>query len=325
MRKIYFLLLCVVFCWGFTFNWGFFAHKKINRLAVYSLPPEMLIFFKRHIQFITENAVNPDRRRYAVKEEAPRHYIDLEAYGDSAIYNLPRNWEDAVVKYSQDTLYEYGIVPWYIMEMKQKLTKAFRYKNSKGILRISADIGHYIADANVPLHTTINYNGQMTGQRGIHGFWESRLPELYSHQYDFFVGKAQYLEDPQTMIWRAVTQAHLAVDSVLSLERELEKKFSSEKKFSFEQRGAITVKVYSKEYSKAYRQMLKGQVERQMRMAVKMVTDFWYTCWIDAGQPSLLELVDIKFSEQQLEEFERQKEQWRQGRIKSRSHEANEL
>ncbi len=189
MRKIYFLLLCVVFCWGFTFNWGFFAHKKINRLAVYSLPPEMLIFYKRHIQFITENAVNPDRRRYAVKEEAPRHYIDLEAYGDSAIYNLPRNWEDAVVKYSQDTLYEYGIVPWYIMEMKQKLTKAFKYKNSKGILRISADIGHYIADANVPLHTTINYNGQMTGQRGIHGFWESRLPELYSHQYDFLLAK----------------------------------------------------------------------------------------------------------------------------------------
>ncbi|MGC6428813.1 MAG: hypothetical protein ACON4Y_05945 [Flavobacteriales bacterium] len=61
-------------------------------------------------------------------------------------------------------------------------------KNNKSeqILFICSDLGHYIADANVPLHTTINYDGQLTGQKGIHAFWESRLPELFSSEYNFF-------------------------------------------------------------------------------------------------------------------------------------------
>jgi hypothetical protein len=46
--------------------WGFFAHRRINRLAVFSLPPEMVGFFKANIQYITENAINPDRRRYEI-------------------------------------------------------------------------------------------------------------------------------------------------------------------------------------------------------------------------------------------------------------------
>ena len=70
-----------------SFSWGFFGHKRINRLAVFTLPPEMMPFYKKHIQFLTENAVNPDRRRYAIEEEAARHYIDLDVYGDSAVYN----------------------------------------------------------------------------------------------------------------------------------------------------------------------------------------------------------------------------------------------
>jgi hypothetical protein len=67
------------------FRWGFFAHKKINRLAVFTLPATMAGFYKKNLEYITEAAVNPDRRRYAIPEEAPRHYIDLDDYGDSAI------------------------------------------------------------------------------------------------------------------------------------------------------------------------------------------------------------------------------------------------
>jgi hypothetical protein len=280
-------------------SWGFFAHQKINYLAVFTLPPEMISFYKRNIVFITENAVNPDKRRYAVKEEAARHYIDLDVYGDSAAYTLPRYWKEAVRKFSEDTLQAYGIVPWYIVHMKHQLTEAFQEKDAKRILRLSADIAHYIADANVPLHTTQNYNGQLTGQKGIHGFWESRLPELYFNSYDFFVGKAQYLYSPQQTSWRAVLNAHNAVDSVLLFERQLNASYPEDRKYSFEERGGKPVKVYSKEYSKAYHLMLGGQVEKQMRASVKMVGDFWFTCWVDAGQPDL-NLLDAKFSEQEM-------------------------
>ena len=66
-------------------SWGFFAHQKINRLAVFILPSQMIGFYKKNIQYLTEASVNPDRRRYAVADEAAKHYIDLDDYGDSAV------------------------------------------------------------------------------------------------------------------------------------------------------------------------------------------------------------------------------------------------
>lgn len=91
-------------------------------------------------------------------------YIDIDVYGDSAHYTMPRFWQEAVAQYSEDALRAYGIVPWHVYRMKHWLTEAFQEKNVEEILRISSDLGHYIADAHVPLHTTINYNGQLTGQ-----------------------------------------------------------------------------------------------------------------------------------------------------------------
>lgn len=268
-------------------GWGFFAHQQINRIAVFSLPPEMIGFYKYHLQYITEKAVNPDKRRYIMKEEAARHYIDLDVYGDSALYNMPRYWHDAVTLYTEDTLQAYGIVPWHIHLVKYQLTQAFLKRDVDRILRYSADLGHYIGDAHVPLHTTENYNGQLTGQYGIHGFWESRLPELFFEEYDLFAGKASYLQNTQVSAWEAVESAHLAMDSVLQFERELSQRISKDKKYSYEERGANLVRVYSYRFSEAYHKMLNGMVERQMRRSIKMVADFWYTAWVDAGQPDL--------------------------------------
>ncbi|MEQ9288545.1 MAG: zinc dependent phospholipase C family protein [Cyclobacteriaceae bacterium] len=303
-----------------TLSWGFFAHKRINRLAVFTLPPEMMPFYKKHIQYLTENAVNPDMRRYSVEGEAARHYIDLDVYGDSALQVMPRYWNDAVAKYSEDTLQAYGIVPWYILSMKNFLTYAFKIGDIDKILRLSADIGHYIGDANVPLHTTENYNGQLTGQHGIHGFWESRLPELLSDDYDFYVGKAEYIEQPQMRAWEAVSAAHHAMDSVLKFEKRLSAKFPEDKKYSYEERGNITTKVYSKKYSLAYNKLLGDQVQRQMKASIKMVGDFWFTCWVDAGQPDMLAMMQKGLSEKEKKKLEEDIRNWNNRTVKSREH-----
>jgi hypothetical protein len=292
--------------------WGFYAHQQINRLAVYTLPPEMVIFYKKHIDYIAENAVNPDKRRYAVKDEAPRHFIDLDMYGDSAMYKLPRGWKEAVEKYTEDTLMKHGIVPWHIQFMKFQLTEAFKQKDAAKILRLSADMGHYIADANVPLHTTRNYNGQLTNQVGIHGFWESRLPEMFAENYDFFIGQAEYVKSPQKETWRMISDAHIALDSVLKFERELTLKFADDKKYSFEERMGVTTKVYSKDFSTKYHEMLQNQVERQMRKSIRLVGSFWLTCWIDAGQPDLTQIADYQLSKQEKDAEEAEKKNWLQ-------------
>jgi hypothetical protein len=172
------------------------------------------------------------------------------------------------------------------------------------ILRLSAEIGHYISDAHVPLHTTSNYNGQKTNQRGIHGFWESRIPELYNEDYDFFVGKAQYISSPLYYIWDRVEESYAAVDSVLGFEKELSASFPEDQKYAYETRGQAYLKVYSREFSNQYQLMLDGQVERRMKSAVHTVGSYWYTAWVNAGQPDLDKLIPVALSDQELKELE---------------------
>lgn len=252
----------------------------------------MQVFFKKYIDYLSENAVNPDKRRYAVVGEAERHFIDLDVYGDSALIVLPRHWQTAVKKIGEDSLRRHGIVPWHIQIAAAQLTAAFKERNTARILRIAADLGHYIADAHVPLHTTRNYNGQLTGQDGIHGFWESRLPELFAEDYDMWLGPAVYRKDIAGDIWKAVEGSHAAMDSVLFFERQLTEGFKVDKKYSFELRNNVLTRMHSREFSEKYHRMLTGQVERRMRASVQMVGDIWFTCWIDAGQPDLGQLVN---------------------------------
>ena len=118
--------------------WGFYAHKRANRYAVFTLPEELVGFYKKHIDHLTEHAVDADKRRYAVKEEAPRHYIDIDHYGENPFEVMPRKWRDAVAKFSEGTLLAYGIVPWHIQTVYNRLVKAFEEKDIDYILKNSA-------------------------------------------------------------------------------------------------------------------------------------------------------------------------------------------
>ena len=282
----------------------------------------MMVLYKPNIDFITAHAVDPDMRRNVVADEAPRHFIDIDHYGKYPYSELPRKWIDAVTKFSEDTLLANGIVPWHVQTVLYRLTEAFKEKNFLQIMKNSADIGHYIADAHVPLHTSSNHNGQLTNQKGIHGFWESRVPELLADkEFDFFIGKAVYIKNPGEYIWARVLESAKAADSVLLFEKELTKQFGPDKKYAFEQRNNLLVKQYSSAFTIAYNKKLDGMVERRMRLAIFSVASFWYTAWVNAGQPDLTELAKQKFSEADLKEFEKLNDAWRNGKAKGREHE----
>lgn len=322
MMKKFLLGSIFLLTWQQCFCWGFYAHKKINYYAVFLLPPEMLVLFKPQIDFLSEHAVDPDKRRYAVKEEGPRHYIDIDKYGTYPYDSLPRKWSAAVAKYSEDSLNMHGIVPWWLQTMLSRLTTAFREKNQAKILKYAAEMGHYTADAHVPLHASSNHNGQYTDQKGIHGFWESRLPELLSeNNWDFFISKAEYLKNPADFIWKRVLESAVAADTVLTFEKELTKSFPSDQKFSFEERNGITIRQYSSSFTKAYDEKMKGMVERRMRQSIYAVASLWYTAWVNAGQPDLKTLNNKEFSPEDLKEFESLNNSWKQANIKGREHE----
>ncbi|WP_443943861.1 zinc dependent phospholipase C family protein [Pedobacter sp. AW1-32] len=267
-------------------SWGFFAHKKMNNLAVFTLPQAMIRFYKNNIRYLTEHSIDPDKRRYIDTLEAPRHYLDVENY-ESNIDSIPTKWEFAVQKYSVEKLNKNGILPWHIQKTYNYLVHAFKLNDSLKILKHSADLGHYIADAHVPLHTSANHNGQLSNQIGIHAFWESRLPELFADNYNFFVGRATYIENPLTEAWKIVKHTHGLVDTVLTFEKKLSESFPSDKKYSFSRRGNIVLKQYAVDYSKAYENIMDKMVERQMRATILSIGSFWYSAWIDAGQPDL--------------------------------------
>jgi hypothetical protein len=326
-NRKFFLLLSILLITDWTMDtghsdaWGFWAHQRINRLAVFTLPPPMITFYKENIEFVTQHAVDPDKRRYSDPKEAPHHYIDLDRYGTYPFDSLPRRWDDAVAKYGEDSLNKHGVVPWWVPLVQYRLTEAFREKNKWRILHYSADIGHYIADAHVPLHCTRNYNGQLTNQTGIHGFWESRVPELFGEEYDYFVGKAEYVPYPSDAMWSVVLQSSSMVDSVLTLERILTEEFPSDQKYTFEPRGNNTVRTYSKEFSAKYQSMLNNMQERRMRDAIITIGSFWYTAWVNAGKPNLSEILDQPIAPEDQEQLQVMDKAWREGKILGRPEE----
>ena len=251
-------------------------------------------FYKQNASLIIEKSVAPDRRRYVIEAEGPRHYIDLDSFQN--LDSIPKYWFDAVAYFGEDTLVSRGTVPWHAYFTFKQLVQAFTDGNYDRIITKSSDLAHYLADANVPLHTTSNYNGQETDQKGVHGFWETRLPQLFSDNYDFLLGRASYLKDPQGAIWTRVMQANKLVDSLLLVEAQVTQIVGESKKFAYEDKGKRTVKVYSEKYAKAYHEAMPA-IELQMQRSVKLIGNFWFTAWVEAGQPDLMLIRHLKKDE----------------------------
>jgi hypothetical protein len=269
-------------------SWGFLAHRTIHQLAVYELPPSMRYFFHRNMNEVVKRSVRPDQRRNEDKEEAPRHFIDLEMYGDSAAWKMPQQWTAAVKKYGKDSLKHAGYLPYHIIAIKEKLTAAFRSGNKDSILFYAIDLGHYISDAHVPLHTTENYDGQLTNQKGLHSLWESMIPELEIQQYDLRSRhKARYLKQPVRAIWSTIRSSHKLLHDVFAEEKAATKAFTENEKYRVQNRNGREYKSYTSAFAKAYSARLGKTINQQLIKSANLLADFWYTSWVDAGCPNL--------------------------------------
>jgi len=288
------LILLVALVAPVMISWGVWGHERINRAAVLALPDPLLTFFYNHIDFITQEASVPDLRKYTLhdKAEGPRHFVDLEYFG--TIDSLPLTFDEAKTKYGDEFLQRNGVLPWYIMEMMDKLTKAFKDKRKNEILFIAADLGHYIGDAHMPFHCTSNYNGQLTNQKGIHSLFESQIPELFGRDYNLYAGKAKYIDDLQKEIWSIIEHSNALVDSALAADlaarNELGDKvfvIGDDGKPAKNKFGAY---IYSPEFVKKFNENLNGMIEQQIKLSINATASFWYTAWVNAGKPDLSDL-----------------------------------
>lgn len=278
-----------------TLSWGIVGHERINKAAVMALPQPLQVFFYNHIDFITQEASVPDIRKYALnyKDENPRHYMDLENFGN--LDSLPQTLEAAKKKYDAKFLNDNGILPWYIEDMMIKLTKAFKDKNRAEIIFLAADLGHYIGDAHMPLHTSANHDGQLSDQKGIHSLWESRLPELFVKNYKLNVPQAHHYEDVHKAIWDMIYDTHTLVEPLLAVDKKLRTATPENKVFVVDAVGKVVKNKYnsakfSDEYAEKLHTELNGMVEKQMKKAIEATASFWYTAWVNAGKPDLSDL-----------------------------------
>ncbi|MFM6936944.1 MAG: zinc dependent phospholipase C family protein [Aquirufa sp.] len=264
-------------------NWGFYAHKKINKLAIFTLPPSLINLYKRHLDEIINYAVLPDQRRHSLDLEAARHYIDLDRYPIKDIQYL--TWENAILKYSEDSLQKHGIVPWNIQTYYRQLKYAFIARDTIRIIKISAELGHYVADAHVPLHTTSNYDGQQTNQVGIHSFWESQIPELLQEKLDDWIGPAAYIPNVLTSTWDWVIESHGMLTDLFNGEKIINARIPDSHKYKHSQKGKSLEKMYTEHYIEAYHKQLDNQVEKRYLASIKHIGNLWYSAWLEAGEP----------------------------------------
>ena len=305
-----------------VFGWGVWGHNHINKGAILALPAEMGLFFYDHTDFIVEESTVPDIRKHMFndKTEASKHYIDLERYTYTTPANMPEKLNDAIAKYGKDTLEKYGILPWNIEDMMVKLTDAMKNKRKTEILYLAADLGHYIADAYMPLHTTINHNGQLTDQKGIHAFFEGQLPELFGKNYNLNTGEAKYIKDIPKETWSMVQASFMKADTLLAVDRKLKETFPREKIYRTDSTGNILKNkfndpVHSYDYAKKYHEALNGMVERQIREAIKETANFWYTAWVNAGKPYLSGLDPEELTKRNEENYKKDVKLWQQGKV----------
>ncbi len=273
--------------------WGIWAHNHINKAAIFALPPEMGKFFFNHADFIVQESTVPDLRKYTYKERSEncKHYINLEKYGHGKS-SMPATLNDAIAQFGKDSVDRYGILPWHIQHMVDLLTEAFKNKRKTEILLVAADLGHYIGDAHVPLHTTSNHDGQLTGQRGIHAFWEAQLPELFGREYQLYTGDALYLKNTHKAAWEIIENTFSKADKLYASEMQMRNDNPKSKQYILGRDGEPIKNIFGQpvhayNYAHVYHELLDGMVEEQIRLAIRYTADLWYTAWVNAGKPDL--------------------------------------
>jgi hypothetical protein len=322
MKKITLIAILLLSSAAMLMAWGVWGHKHISHAAVLALPPEMGSFFYNHIDFITEESVVPDIRKYTLNDKAEfgRHFIDIEGFDSVNMENIPKTMKEAKLIYDEKTFQKYGILPWYMLEMMEKLTAAMKKKRKTDILFLAGDLAHYLGDANMPLHTSLNHNGQLTGQTGIHGFWESQLPELFGDSYNFNVGQATYINDVTAETWAIVKHSHILADTLLLIDKALRASFDPAKMYKKDSVGGNATTqfgdlIFSYDYAKAYHNAMKSMVENQMRHAIKDVANFWYTAWVNAGSPNLSALDNEEVTKSNKKRFKKEMKLLKKGKL----------
>ncbi len=179
---------------------------------------------------------------------------------------------------------------------------------------LSADLAHYVADAFVPLHSTMNYDGQFTNQVGLHGLWETECPQVFLEKYNLTQNnKAKYLKNIDKEIWKILRESEILVDSVINVEKNISIGFKPTDKYKIQMRNGLEEQKYSAKFIIKYNEKMANQINERLLKSAEMIANFWYTAWVDAKKPSLKDLTNI--SDEDLKNLKNEIEAWNNNKL----------
>ncbi|HSD63096.1 MAG TPA: S1/P1 nuclease [Ignavibacteriaceae bacterium] len=275
-KKLLLFLFLVFLPVSVILSWGEEGHKLISKNAMTLLPDEMSSFIKWQ-DYITLHSTDPDNRRDIDKTEAPRHFIDIDFYPEFLNGKMIKNKQELVNEYGDTTVTKMGLLPWATVDSYNNLVNALKEKNRDKALLYAADLGHYVADGHQPLHTIMNYNGQLTDQKGIHFRYESVIIDtnLATIEKDFHSEKAEYISNPLNFIFDYISDANSAAELLLAAD-------SFAFKYSKSRNGT--------DYYRLLWFRTKYITENLIENSARDFASLFYSAWVDAGKPSFDEI-----------------------------------
>ncbi len=264
--------------WG----WGYDVHRRINQKAAEILEGAFGSYTQAYAKELALYAPVADFIKDVHKNEFHRHFIDADLYGEFPFSELDVSYEQLVENYGEENLKKWGIAPWSIDESARTLTKMFKQERWDEALYYMGHLGHYVADLHMPLHTCANYNGQMTGNDGVHFRWESRMVDELIPEFEP-VGMIEEINDPIGASLEITRESFKLYPRLLEADEIARKHLTSEQ--------AKELNTYIKlHYEDRYLKILYAETEdvihdRLGRAAVR-VASFWFSCWQEAGSPT---------------------------------------
>jgi len=272
MNKFFLSLLILVLAIQNIHGWGEKGHKLIVKQAMEILPAEMKDF-RQLKEYLIAEAAQPDRRKKYIADEFSKHFIDLDYFKE---FNHARMIEDrdSLSKiYGDSVVTINGILPWVLEDTYHKLVSAMKKKQKEKTKEMMRDLSHYFADAHQPMHTILNYNGQLSGQTEIHGRYESEM--VNDHLPDLekvFVKnvKVKKIDNLKNDFFQTVYRSN-ARSAIL---------FSADLVAAGEASGK-----YNALYYKIFWFKTKYVTEEAFQEAAEGIAAVYYTAWLEAGKP----------------------------------------
>ncbi len=272
MKKILLILIYIIPI--YNYGWGDKGHKLITKQALINLQNEIK-FSEDFKSSIIEHSIDPDYRKKHDSSEPPKHFIDIDYYKEFlngqmifSIDSLKKIYGDSVVTVQ-------GILPWATISTYFNLIDAFKKNDKEKILLYTSDLAHYIGDGHQPLHTTLNYNGQLTSQKGIHFRYEIEMIDnhLEDIEKNMTVTPPIFIQNISEFIFDYITESNFEVDILLSAD-----------KFATQYGNGK----FETEYYRILWFRTKHLTIEKFEQASFALASLIYTAWVNANKPEII-------------------------------------